>query len=288
MTLKLDRMALDDVGANPIRVAKAIHGQLGQDDGPVPVFEIAKALDIVEIREEPLTNLEGALITTPERGTGSMLLNRNSSLKRRRFTAGHELFHFLSPLHRPSSPSGFWCTRQDMKRSYTRANDQHRRQEAEANEFSIELLAPRPRIRRFLQGPADLTAVIKMADELVISREASARRYVSCHDETTVVVFSKSGRVNYMDYGGMDQPLCLRRNDEVPYLPPPAMGGPVSKVEEASADDWLASPRSFEVTVQTLHQRDGHSITLVRVISEEGPAGDDSNDNYGMFARFGV
>jgi hypothetical protein len=65
-------MALDDVGANPSRIAAAIHKQLGEGSDAVPVFEIAKALDIIEIRHAPLTNFEGALITPPERGYGTI------------------------------------------------------------------------------------------------------------------------------------------------------------------------------------------------------------------------
>ena len=114
MNLVLDRMALDDVGANPQRIAEAIHEQLGEGSGPVPVREIARALDIVEIREEPLTNIEGALVTTPERGSGSILVNANSDPRRRRFSIGHELGHFLNAWHRPTSPGGFQCSRSDM------------------------------------------------------------------------------------------------------------------------------------------------------------------------------
>ena len=73
--IKLDRMALDDVGVNPRRLAEAIHAQLGEGSGPVPVNEIARALDIHEIREERLAAIEAALLTTPERGYGSILLN---------------------------------------------------------------------------------------------------------------------------------------------------------------------------------------------------------------------
>lgn len=45
---------------------------------------IAKALDIIEIREESLENFEAALITPLDRGFGSILIYRNSSWQRRR------------------------------------------------------------------------------------------------------------------------------------------------------------------------------------------------------------
>src|SRR3712207_5591168 len=101
MALDLDRMRLEDVGANPERLAEAIHDQLPGIGGAVPVHDIARALDIVEIREEPLTSFEGALITSPEKDRGAILVNALSSPQRRRYTVGHELGHFLNPWHKP-------------------------------------------------------------------------------------------------------------------------------------------------------------------------------------------
>ena len=63
--LNLDRMAIEEVGGHPERLAGAIHDQLPGLTGPVPVVEIALALDIEEIRETPLMSFEGALITPP-------------------------------------------------------------------------------------------------------------------------------------------------------------------------------------------------------------------------------
>jgi len=70
MPVELDRIAIEEVGANPERVAQAIHDQLPGLKGAVPVYDIARALDIEEIREEALTSFEGALIATPEKGRG--------------------------------------------------------------------------------------------------------------------------------------------------------------------------------------------------------------------------
>lgn len=148
MRLDLDRIALEDVGGNPEKVADAIASQLGRPSGPVPVHRIALSLDIQEIREEPLTNLEAALVTTLEKSEGQILINSASSRKRRRFSVGHELFHFLSSWHKPTSPKGFECTREDM--IVMDADTVHRRQESEANRFAIELLAPTRLVAPFL------------------------------------------------------------------------------------------------------------------------------------------
>src|SRR3712207_1437078 len=100
-------MAVEEVGANPVRLAAAIHDQLGLSAGPVPVEAIAAALDIVEIRARETIGLEGALVTTEERGEGMILVRAGASRQRRRFTIAHELGHFLNPWHEPVTPIGF-------------------------------------------------------------------------------------------------------------------------------------------------------------------------------------
>ena len=197
--LMLDRMVLEDVGYNPRRIAEAIHAQLGGLSGPVPVHAVAFARDIIEIREEPLTSFEGALLTTPQRGYGSILLNTQSTPQRRRFTVGHELGHFLNPLHKPTAPDAFFCSRADM--IVSAADSRHLRQEAEANVFAIELLTPRKRLARHLAPPADLQHVLNIASEFDISKEAGARRYVALHDEKLALVFSRNGKARYLARG---------------------------------------------------------------------------------------
>jgi Zn-dependent peptidase ImmA (M78 family) len=141
-------MSIDDVGANPEKLAQAIHQKLNLTTGPVPVREIALALDIEEITEAPLTSFEGALLTTPERTTGKILLNTSSPPERRRFTLSHELGHYLNMTHQGESDGGFQCSKTDMVTP--RGHERHVRQEAEANRFAIELLAPAHLIRPYL------------------------------------------------------------------------------------------------------------------------------------------
>lgn len=284
MGLLLDRIALDEVGANPARLASAIHKQLGDGRGAVPVTEIAKALDIVEIRVEPLTNFEGALVTIPERGFGSILVNQRSNNKRRRFTIAHELLHFLSPIHQPTSPDGFYCGVQDMIANDLDSQDLHVRQEAEANVFAIELLAPLKRIKPYLQGEPDLAAVLAMSLEMDISKEAAARRYVSCHGETLAVVFSNDGRFLYPQRSREFPWLTLRKNMALPDLPRGALATGLSEVEDAEADNWIERSDGVQLTVQALHQEAGRAITLLRIISTN-----DTDDKGGIddaFERF--
>ena len=180
--LKLDRMALDDVGVNSRRLAEAIHKQLGEVSSAVPVYEIANALDIHEIREERLDGFEAALLTTPERGYGSILVNLRSNRQRRRFSVGHELYHFLNDFHTPTTEQGFRCSGSDMTAANLEDPDRHLKQEAEANAFSIELLTPRNWMKPYLRRAPNLNEVLSLATDFDISREAAARRYAHSDD----------------------------------------------------------------------------------------------------------
>ncbi|PJK27389.1 ImmA/IrrE family metallo-endopeptidase [Minwuia thermotolerans] len=88
-------MELDDAGLDPERIAAAIHDQLGETIGPVPVRDIARRLDITKIREAPLNKVEGILVTTPERPEGVIAVNGNSPSRRQRCTLAHEPGHLL-------------------------------------------------------------------------------------------------------------------------------------------------------------------------------------------------
>ena len=103
---KLDRMVIEESGPNPERIAASIHAQLALLSGPVPIHQVAEALDIVEIRQAPLKGLEGALVSAAERDIGSILVNSSPPAQRQRFSIAHELGHFLNPWHRPVGPFG--------------------------------------------------------------------------------------------------------------------------------------------------------------------------------------
>jgi hypothetical protein len=286
MGLSLDRMALDDVGANPARIAAALHDQLKNCEGAVPVFEVATALDIMEIRIEALATFEGALVTTAERGEGSILLNKNASRQRQRFTVAHELLHFLSPIHRPTFANGFWCSRADMVERRLDGHDLHKRQEAEANVFAIEFLAPRSHIKSYLRGAPNLAAVVEMASSLDISKEAAARRYVECHGETLAVVFSRNRRVLYFDVSRDFPRLSLGKEMSLPRLCGGSDERPLGAMEEVPADDWLSTPSGIAMEAQTLQQQNGYAMTLLRVLVGDDDEDVGIDDAYERFSRW--
>jgi Zn-dependent peptidase ImmA (M78 family) len=75
----------------------------------------AQELDIADIRDMSTDGFEGGLITDDARSSGYILVNRSARRRRRRFTIGHELGHFLMTTHKVPA-GGFQCSRDDMRR----------------------------------------------------------------------------------------------------------------------------------------------------------------------------
>lgn len=255
-------MEVEDVGWTPQARAAAIHRQLGDMPAPIPVHEIARALDIDEIYERPLRNFEGCLATDPERSAGEILVNSRSSYARRRYTVAHELGHFLCGWHQSTYEGGFRCSQRDM--IVSREEGAHERQEAEANRFAIELLAPEYLLKRHLRRLPELERVIAIGSEHQISKTAAARRYVDLHADTLAVVFSQHDRFIYAHRGAAFPWLPFVWQDRLPELPSRAGGDPFSEMVEADQRDWLKPGATCELALQVLRQEEGHAIILLQ------------------------
>ncbi len=273
--LSLDRMAVEEVGANPERLAQAIHQQLGQRDGLVPVVAIARALDIVEIRAENLKSFEGALLMAPGRDFGSVLLNAASPRQRRRFTLAHELGHFLNALHEPPSEKFFACSQADMIAGVETSDldDRHRRQEAEANRFAAELLMPGHLVRPHLSGRASIDAGLALATALDVSKAAALRRYVQLHDCPQAVLFARNGRLIYLVRHSAFPRLCLKKDAQLP------LGSDCDRIAPAETNDWLAVPSRQSLVIERLSQSKGYEIVLIQAEGMTGSGlGGDHDD----------
>ncbi len=160
---------------------------------PVPIEEFCKKLDIVSIEYARLDGLEGALITSPERDVGTILVKETSHRFRQRFTMGHEFGHFLIPTHVPDPDGRFLCSRADMLLQPAREQDKRSRMEAETNRFSSLLLIPPHLLRRILKGHPNLRQLTQLASEFEVSKEAMARAYSFYHDEILAFVVTENG-----------------------------------------------------------------------------------------------
>lgn len=273
----LNRMDLADLGSLD-KIADEILRLVPDMPIPVPIEEVARQLDIADIRELETEGFEGALVTDAEKSTGVIFVNFASRTERKRFSVGHELAHFLSPWHRPLRPEGFLCTKEDMRMNWASNQNPAAEMEVEANRFSAQLLMPRAPFRaamRRRKGCA-LEHLLALARDYLTSKEATARRYVDLHDEPCAAIVSQHGRV-----------LRFYRNEEFPYLdirngipvPPGSISadtdipvGEITDWDEVDGSTWLLSKhgrRCPTLNEQVLVQQDGYRLTLLTLGDEE-------------------
>jgi hypothetical protein len=267
--MNFNRMDLADC-TTPEALLAVIHKQQGGAFPiPVPVEEWALALDITAIEDLETEGFEGGLIMFSDRNSGTILVNRHSDRRRRRFTVGHELGHFLLPWHTPRSGQGFLCSKQDMAVFRAKpGGDRYMQMEAEANRFSAGLLMPQAPFRADLRARRNFEVlhVVELADRYDASKEATARRCADLHDDPIAIVISRHGKILRV-YPGRDFPrLAVWNGQPVPSasltqraaLPP----GQASAWDETPADLWLVRARG-NVCEQALGQKEGFRLTLL-------------------------
>jgi hypothetical protein len=267
----INRIDLADFGS-PERIVQGIFACEPQLPIPVPVDELALQLDIIGIEPLETDGFQGGLLTDACKADGIILVSQASSQRRRRFTIGHELGHFLIPTHLPRDENGFLCSFDDMQRANARAGDRAAEMEVEGNRFAALLLMPTQLFRRDVhrRAGADLEHVLELADRYDTSREATVRRYVDLHDDPCAAIVSHKGRVLRF-YRSKEFPfieVCpgdpLPRQCRTACLDKPV--GTVSDWDEVDAAQWLPSGRGRRLPAlyeQALIQRDGYRLTLL-------------------------
>ena len=264
MRVQLDRLDLADVH-HPALLARTVHKLLGKREGAVPVVDIAKALDISEVRLDHFDGFEGMLLTDAARSTGCILANTIKNKRRARFTVAHELGHFLMERHQLSSATGFTCSAQNMRE--TRDGRQHLRQETQANQFAIELLAPDYLMEPIYSDDPDLRDAQRLRDHLDVSLEACVRRMVDRRDEPLAAVWSNNGAVRYFAKGTNFPFVALSRGDRIPQTSAAhravANGQSLfTQFAEAAPYPWTGRS-NLELYEQTRVANKGHAVTLL-------------------------
>src|ERR1700682_6291310 len=107
--MQIPRRDLADKGS-PEGIVRAILKAEPTLPIPVPIEELCRRLDIVEIQALTTEGFEGGLLTNRDRSSGIILVKNGVSRQRRRFTLGHELGHFLMPSHVPDDKGRFLCS----------------------------------------------------------------------------------------------------------------------------------------------------------------------------------
>ncbi|MFC3228553.1 ImmA/IrrE family metallo-endopeptidase [Marinibaculum pumilum] len=279
-------MEIDDAGGDPARLAKAILDQMPGHTGPVPVRDIATALDIIEIRESALDGLEGGLIAPSDKSEGAILVNARRSERRKRYTIGHELGHYVNPWHRPATTDGFRCRAADMVQERFNRNDRAAKMEVEANQFAAELLMPSHLMNAFLRNcdGAEMQHILDLSDEFDVSRESAARRYVSRANEPCAIVFSRDGIVRYAKAHQRFPRLAVWGRDPLPSgclsLRSDTPQGTPSQWAEVSGDIWLSNADRSAVYEQTIAQKNNFRMTLLTLDEADEDVYDDAEEEW--------
>ena len=256
---------------------RALHGLIGRIDGPIPVAEVARALDIVEVLECPLDGCEGVLLTDRTRKNGSILVNNKRGAQAARFSIAHELGHFLLERHVLGLEDGMVCTVRDLRESRTMR--QHNKQEVEANEFAIGLLVPGYAAAATLNADPEIEAAVQVQKRFDISLEAATRCLVERHEEPLAAVWAKDGVIRYVVRGPRFPWITWKAGQRLPalsrtprYLAAGSSG--ISAMGEVAPAAWTQSdiPELFE---QARIGKDGRSLTLLWATLPEAEDGEE-------------
>jgi len=261
-----DREALSDFFDSK-SLAKEIRRQFNLGIEPTPLKKIAKAIGIINIREEPLKSIEGALVVPIGKFDGEIILNKNQYPPRKRFTLAHELGHFVHPLHHPDSEGRFNCSNEDIFKTQT--NGERQDIEAEANEFASELLMPAEFLINIIESghELDFSQIIALCKQLDISVEFVIRKLQPLCMVPTAFIFTLNGNIRYI------------YRDKFPYmkvwskklLPQNTFSlsnkadNSISRKVMSDASVWLKHPQSMPLYEQLYVQENGYAITMLTI-----------------------
>lgn len=204
--MTITRLDLDGLGS-PAAIAGRILEL--ENDLPliIPLESLCAQLDISSIKTLDTDAFEAALIMDANKADGAILLARNRSSQRTRYSLAHELGHWLIRTHRPDAAHGFECQLDDLHSVNDNEQNRRRRIEAEANRFASALLMPPRRIRSQMGGTPDLQDIVALAARFGVSKEAMARAYVEASREPVAILVLHRGVVTR-----------VYRNPEFPWI----------------------------------------------------------------------
>lgn len=285
--MNVTRLDLDGTGSPEGLVTRILKAEPGLTY-PIPVEELARALDIKEITDLETEAFEGSLLMDQHRSAGIILVNQNARGGRRRFTIGHELGHFCIPTHMPVKGDAFLCSRDDMRLWSAVEQDKYARMEVEANRFAALLLMPPPMLCAYLakRGDPTLSDVDEIHDDFQVSKDAAARAYAQHHDQPIAVAVVQNGKMLRV-YRHIKFPkLGLENGDAVPtgsaYWRALKAKIELTEISEIQAGQWLETewgkplPELYE---QVLLQRRGFALIMLWPEYDEGNEDFDPDEN---------
>jgi hypothetical protein len=244
---------------------------------------------IAEVRSVDLQDCEGALLPSDSRNRWGIYVNQNGSPRRRRFTAAHELGHYL--IHRQKYPDGLRCDEAAVDgRNGVEI-------EREANDFASTLLMPLDDFRRRIpaKAEANFEQLSDCATHYDVSLVAAILRWLRYTERRAMIVVSRDG---YMNWAWSSDPALksgryFRTRGAPIEVPPGSLVGQSIFTEEARAGVklpegvWFNEPTK-EMTLRA--ERYDLNYTLLQfgnsapIFQEEEK---DEPDAYDRFVRSG-
>ncbi len=277
--MTINRLDLDGLGS-PAAIAGRILEIENELPLMIPLEELCGQLDIGSIEKVDTQAFEAALVMDVNKADGAILLARNRSAQRTRYSLAHELGHWLIPTHRPDADHGFECQLDDLHCVDEQEQNRRRRIEAEANRFASALLMPPQRVRSQMGQPPDLHDVIALATMFGVSKEAMVRAYVDASHEPVAVLILHRGLVKRI-YRSPDFPWIDVRigqsvpSDSIASAVRPAAS--MSELEECDPVTWLSQSdvaRTELLLEQVLGQANEFAMVLLHA-EHSDPEDDD-------------
>ena len=191
---------------------------------------------------EPLTGAEARLVGSGDKAI--ITVNANSSLPRQRFSAGHELGHWMHDRGRPQ----FSCGAGVQNASFLGSDP-----ESLANRYATELLLPDYMVEPRLSKKAPILATVEeLAGTFTTSLTATALRIVDLGMWPSMVVcFSKDKRQWFKRGRDVPDKIWPHRALSEDSLAFALLRDPngTSATEEVDADAWIDLPDASDYTV---------------------------------------
>ena len=189
------------------------------------------------ITREPLTGCEANIIGTSDRAV--ITINSTSIESRQRFSAGHELGHWM----RDRGQSAFGCSNRTMQTEWTVNNPESR-----ANRFAADLLLPLAMFVPLARAkPITFDTVAILSDEFKMSRTATTLRLVEHGSFPAIVVYFEHTERKWFVPKRRDVPAFLtpaatpsRQTVTARMLHDPGL---TQLEDEVRADHWFSASR---------------------------------------------
>jgi hypothetical protein len=186
---------------------------------------------ITDVESTDLEDCEGALLPSSTRARWGIYVSQKGSPRRRRFTAAHELAHYL--IHRKKYPDGLRCDEAAVDgRNGVEI-------EREANDFASTLLMPLDDFRRQIapKNVANLDQLSDCATRYGVSLVAAILRWLRYTERRAMIVVSRDGFVKWAwpSEPAFKSGRFLRTSGAPVELPQLSMVGRAEFTEEARA-----------------------------------------------------